>query len=39
MFFKKQIPSVCELYSLYEEMPEEFLDETYFGELNFQEHR
>ena len=25
---KKQIPSLCKLYSLYEEIPEEFLDET-----------
>ena len=25
---KKQIPSLCKLYSIYEEIPEEFLDET-----------
>ena len=25
---KKQIPSLCKLYSFYEEIPEEFLDET-----------
>ena len=28
MSFKKQIPSLCKLYSFYEEKPEEFLDET-----------
>ena len=28
MSVKKQIPSLCKLYSLYEEIPEEFLDET-----------
>ena len=28
MSVKKQIPSLCKLYSLYEEKPEEFLDET-----------
>ena len=28
MSVKKQIPSLCELYSIYEEIPEEFLDET-----------
>ena len=28
MFVKKQIPSLCKLYSFYEEIPEEFLDET-----------
>ena len=28
MFNKKQISSLCELYSVYEEIPEEFLDET-----------
>ena len=28
MFTKKQISSLCELYSVYEEIPEEFLDET-----------
>ena len=28
MSVKKQIPSLCELYSLYEELPEEFLDDT-----------
>ena len=28
MSVKKQIPSLCKLYSIYEEIPEEFLDET-----------
>ena len=28
MSVKKQIPSSCKLYSIYEEIPEEFLDET-----------
>ena len=28
MSVKKQIPSLCKLYSVYEEIPEEFLDET-----------
>ena len=28
MSVKKQIPSLCKLYSFYEEIPEEFLDET-----------
>ena len=28
MYTKKQISSLCKLYSVYEEMPEEFLDET-----------
>ena len=28
MSVKNQIPSLCKLYSLYEEIPEEFLDET-----------
>ena len=28
MSVKKQIPSLSELYSVYEEIPEEFLDET-----------
>ena len=28
MSVKKQIPSLCKLYSLYEEKPQEFLDET-----------
>ena len=28
MSVKKQISSLCKLYSLYEEIPEEFLDET-----------
>ena len=28
MFVKKQIPSLCKLYSFYEEIPEERLDET-----------
>ena len=28
MSVKKQIPSLCKLYSFYEELPEEFLDET-----------
>ena len=28
MSVKKQIPSLCKLYSFYEETPEEFLDET-----------
>ena len=28
MSVKKQIPSLCKLYSFYEEMPEEFSDET-----------
>ena len=28
MSVKKQIPSLCKLYSFYEEKPEEFLDET-----------
>ena len=28
MSIKKQIPSLCKLYSFYEEIPEEFLDET-----------
>ena len=28
MSTKKQISSLCKLYSIYEEKPEEFLDET-----------
>ena len=28
MSVKKQIPSLCKLYSFYEELREEFLDET-----------
>ena len=28
MSVKKHIPSLCKLYSFYEETPEEFLDET-----------
>ena len=28
MSLKKQIPSLCKLYSFYEEVPEEFLEET-----------
>ena len=28
MSVKKQIPSLCKLYSFYEEIPDEFLDET-----------
>ena len=28
MSVKKQIPSLCKLYSFYEEIPEEFLDQT-----------
>ena len=28
MSIKKQIPSLCKIYSKYEEKPEEFLDET-----------
>ena len=28
MSVKKQIPSLCKLYSFYEELPDEFLDET-----------
>ena len=28
MYVKKQTPSLCKLYSFYEEIPEEFLDET-----------
>ena len=28
MSTKKQISSLCKLYSIYEEVPEEFLDET-----------
>ena len=28
MSVKKQTPSFCKLYSFYEELPEEFLDET-----------
>ena len=28
MSVKKQFPSLCKLYSFYEEIPEEFLDET-----------
>ena len=28
MSVKMQIPSLCKLYSFYEELPEEFLDET-----------
>ena len=28
MSVKKQIPSLCKVYSLYEEIPEEFLNET-----------
>ena len=28
MSVKKQIPSLCKLYSFYEEIPEEFWDET-----------
>ena len=31
MSVKKQIPSLCKLYSFYEEIPEEFLDETDVG--------
>ena len=29
MSVKKQIPSLCKVFSFYEEIPEEFLDETY----------
>ena len=39
MSVKKQIPTLCKLYSFYEEKPEEFLDETdvdsYFYHNNF----
>ena len=39
MSVKKQIQSLCKLYSFYEEMPEEFMDETdvnsYFYHNNF----
>ena len=28
MLVENQIPSLCKLYSFYEEIPEEFLDET-----------
>ena len=28
MSTKKQVPSLCKLYSVYEEIPEDFLDET-----------
>ena len=28
MSVKKLIPSLCKLYSFYEEIPQEFLDET-----------
>ena len=28
MFVQRQIPSLCKLYSFYEELPEEFLDKT-----------
>ena len=28
MSTKKQIPSLCKLYSVYEEIPEDFLDKT-----------
>ena len=28
MSLRKQIPSLCKLYSFYEEIPAEFLDET-----------
>ena len=28
MSVKKQIPSLCKLHSFYEDIPEEFLDET-----------
>ena len=28
MSVKKQIPSLCKLFSFYEEIPEEFLDQT-----------
>ena len=39
MSVKKQIPSLCKLYSFHEEIPEEFLDETdvdsYFYRNNF----
>ena len=28
MSVKKQNPSLCKLYSFYEELPEDFLDET-----------
>ena len=28
MSVKKRIPSLCKLYSFYEEIPEQFLDET-----------
>ena len=28
MSVKKQVPSLCKLYSIYEEIPEEFLDKT-----------
>ena len=28
MSVKRQVPSLCKLYSFYEEIPEEFLDET-----------
>ena len=28
MSVKKQLPSLCKLFSFYDELPEEFLDET-----------
>ena len=39
MSVQKQISSLCRLYSFYEEIPEEFFDETdvdsYFYHINF----
>ena len=39
MFAKKQIPRFCKLYSCYEQIPEEFFDETgiskYFYQIIF----
>ena len=38
MSTKKQISSLCKLYSKYEEIPEEFLDETDVDSYFFSQH-
>ena len=35
MSTKKQISSLCKLYSIYEEVPEKFLDETYVDSYSY----
>ena len=35
MSVKKQIPSLCKLYSFYEEIPEEYLDETVVDSFSY----